>query len=85
MTDTSNQEFTPPSDQLQVNGRMQSVVGLLAIFNLFSEGKKPCTPGVGREMLVLLRSFNPIPAAEEEIWQAALVEAYGRYLSAQRN
>ncbi|MEN6408558.1 MAG: hypothetical protein ABFD44_02455 [Anaerolineaceae bacterium] len=85
MDDSSNSQKSFPDDRLWVKDEWHTVMGLTPIFKLFSEGKKPCTPAVGRELLILVRSFNAIPDTDEDAWLAALVEAYGRFLSARVN
>jgi hypothetical protein len=68
-----------PVLRLAVNGQEVTLIALPAIFEQFrQEGKAP-GDGVGRELLQAAKVYNPIPAAEEDVYQAAILREYGRY------
>jgi hypothetical protein len=73
-----------PVMHLTVNGEEVALIALPAIFEQFREEGKAPGDGVGGELLEAAKIYNPIPAAEEGVYQAVILGEYERYWNRQR-
>ena len=61
-----------PVQKVVVNGREEILIALPAILDQFRTANKPNTPETARELLEMVKIYNPIPAEEEEAYLAAI-------------
>jgi uncharacterized metal-binding protein len=61
-----------PVQKVVVNGREEVLIALPAILDQFRAANKPNTPETARELLEMVKIYNPIPAEEEEAYLAVL-------------
>jgi hypothetical protein len=55
-----------------VNGREEILIALPAILDQFRAANKPNTPETARELLEMVKIYNPIPSEEEEAYLGVL-------------
>lgn len=65
-----------PVQQVAVDGQTVTLVALPLIFEQFRQAGKAPDDGVAREMLDVVRVYNPIPAGEEQAYLAAIAREY---------
>jgi hypothetical protein len=68
-----------PVMRLTVNGEEVTIIALPAVFEQFHRDGKAPGAGVGQELLQAAKIYNPIPAAEEGLYEAAILREYERY------
>ena len=72
-----------PVQDIQVDGQTVTLVALPLIFaKLHADGKKPSN-GTERELLEMVRIYNPIPDGDEEIYAAVLQREYQSFCQQQ--
>jgi len=72
-----------PVQDIQVDGQTVTLVALPLIFaKLHADGKKPSN-GTEREVLEMVRIYNPIPDGDEEIYAAVLQREYQSFCQQQ--
>jgi uncharacterized metal-binding protein len=72
-----------PVQDIQVDGHTVTLVALPLIFaKLHADGKTPSN-GAERELLEMVRIYNPIPDGAEEAYTAALLSAYQAFCKQQ--
>lgn len=72
-----------PVQEIQINGQAVTIVALPLIFaKLLADGKMPSN-GTERELLELVRIYNPIPDGADEVYTKALLGAYQLYYQQQ--
>jgi uncharacterized metal-binding protein len=65
---------------MSVDGRRETLIAVPAVFEQFhQQGKCPDTPGVGAELLHVVRLYNPIPDEAAAAYEAALLREFGVY------
>lgn len=68
-----------PIQKVEINGKTVSLVALPLIFEQFRQDGKMPVEGMLGELLETVRVYNPVPAAEEEAYAAALLLAYSEF------
>ncbi len=72
-----------PVQEIQVDGHTVTIVGLPLIFaKLHTDGKTPSN-STERELLEMVRIYNPIPDGDEEIYAVALLSEYQAFCKQQ--
>jgi len=72
-----------PVQEIQIDGQAVTIVALPLIFaKLLADGKTPSN-GAERELLELVKIYNPIPNGTEEIYAVALLREYQAYCQQQ--
>ncbi len=72
-----------PIQKVEINGQNVTLVALPVIFQNFREAGKTLSDGVLRELLDMVKIYNPVSAAEEEAYTAALAREYSAYCERQ--
>jgi hypothetical protein len=60
-----------------------TIVALPVIFQNFREAGKTLSDGMLHELLDMVKIYNPVPAAEEEAYTAALAREYSAFCEKQ--
>jgi hypothetical protein len=72
-----------PVQQVNVNGRVVTLIALPAIFQQFYQaGKAPGEEMLG-ELLNIVKIYNPVPSEEEEAYREALAREYATFYEKQ--
>ena len=72
-----------PIQKVEINGQMVTLIALPLIFQRIHEaGKKP-SKGTLKELMDMVKIYNPIPAGEETAYAAALEREYAAYYQRQ--
>ena len=72
-----------PVQEIQINGHSVTIVALPLIFaKLLADGKTPSN-GTERELIELVKIYNPIPDGDEEIYTIALLREYQAFCKQQ--
>jgi hypothetical protein len=62
---------------VMVEGRRETLIAVPAIFaQLYEQGKRPNTAGLGDELLQVTRLYNPITDAAAPAYQAVLLKEF---------
>lgn len=72
-----------PIQNVLINGEKVTIVALPVIFQNFREAGKTLSDGMLHELLDMVKIYNPVPAAEEEAYTAALAREYSAYCEKQ--
>ncbi len=72
-----------PIQNVVINGEMVTLVALPLIFQHFREAGKTLSDGMLHELLDMVKIYNPVPAAEEEAYTAALAREYSAFCEKQ--
>ena len=72
-----------PIQDIQVRDQMVTLVALPLIFEKLYMAGKIADDGTQQELLELVKIYNPIPDGEDEVYAAALMEAYQTYCQQQ--
>jgi len=65
-----------PIQEVAVDGRVVTLIALPLIFQQFREAGKTPRDGTARELLEVVKIYNPIPGDEEEAYAQALLREY---------
>lgn len=65
-----------PVQDVVINAQTVTLIALPLIFQQFHDSGKSASPQTAKELLEAAKIYNPIPAGEEELYAAALVQAY---------
>lgn len=65
-----------PVQQIAVDGRVVTMIALPLIFQQFRQAGKAPGDGTARELLEVVKIYNPIPGDEEEAYVRALLREY---------
>lgn len=68
-----------PVQEVAVNGRVVTLIALPLIFQQFREAGKAPGDGTTRELLEVVKIYNPIPGDEEEAYAEALLREYAAF------
>jgi hypothetical protein len=68
-----------PVQDVDVNGRMVTLVALPLIFQQFLDAGKPVTPETTQELLDAVKIYNPIPSGEDDTYATSLLREYAAY------
>ena len=72
-----------PVQEIQIDGHAVTIVALPLIFaKLLADGKTPSN-STERDLLEMVRIYNPIPVGEDEVYTKALLDAYQLYYQQQ--
>ena len=69
-----------PEQAIVVNGRKFTLIALPLIFKQFLDEGKPNTFSIARELLELVKIYNPIPGDQDEAFIQVLSHEYGIFL-----
>jgi uncharacterized metal-binding protein len=69
-----------PVQDVAVNGQTVTLVALPLIFKQLQEGGKQSSEATGRELLDMVRIYNPIPTGEELQYRIVLLQEYSAFL-----
>ncbi len=72
-----------PIQKVEINGQTVTLVALPLIFQQFREAGKIPANGTVRELLDIVKIYNPVPASEEPAYAAALAREYAVYCEKQ--
>jgi len=72
-----------PIQEIAVDGRVVTLIALPLIFQQFREAGKAHGDGTARELLELVKVYNPIPGDEEEAYSRALLREYRAFYERQ--
>jgi uncharacterized metal-binding protein len=72
-----------PVQQVAVDGRVVTLIALPLIFQQFREVGKAPGDGTARELLEVVKIYNPIPGDEEEAYARALLREYAAFYERQ--
>jgi uncharacterized metal-binding protein len=70
-----------PVREVWIEGQQITLIALPLIFDQFHQAGKQRVDGLGRELLEMVKIYNPIPAEAEEIYGKALLREYEAYCS----
>ncbi len=73
-----------PVQHIRVGGADTVIVALPLIYKNFHEQGKPADDATAGELLEMVKIYNPIPAAGEDDFRAALLRYYRSYLARSR-
>jgi len=73
-----------PVQKIEVDGREVTLAALPLIFAQLQEQGKVATAATGRELLELVRVYNPIPEGADASYEAALVHEYNAFCQAEK-
>ena len=62
-----------------VNGQMVTLAGLPLILAQFRDSGKSPSDSTTRELLEMVKIYNPVPAGEEEAYAAMLAREYAEF------
>ena len=65
-----------PVQDIVVNGKTVTLIGLPLIFQQLRDSGKPASAEMARELLETVKIYNPIPSGEDEAYSAALWREY---------
>ena len=68
-----------PVQKVAVNGRVVTLIALPAIFQRFHQAGKAPGDGTARELLEVVKIYNPIPGDEEKAYARALLREYAAF------
>ena len=68
-----------PVQKVNVDGQVVTLIALPAIFQQFREQGKAPGDGVTRELLNLVKVYNPVPAEQEAIYLSVLEREYAAF------
>ena len=68
-----------PVQKVIINGQEVTLVALPLIFQQFREAGKQPGEATGRELLEMVKIYNPIPAGEDEQYRQVLLQEYGEF------
>jgi uncharacterized metal-binding protein len=69
-----------PVQKVHINDREVTLIALPLIFQQLHEAGRTPSETVGRELLDMLRIYNPIPTGEDEQYQTTLLQEYSEFL-----
>lgn len=72
-----------PIQNVLINGQKVTIVALPVIFQNFREAGKTLSDGMLHELLDMVKIYNPVPAADEEAYTAALAREYSVFCEKQ--
>ncbi|MGE5249014.1 MAG: putative zinc-binding protein [Bacteroidota bacterium] len=72
-----------PVQKVLINGQSVTLIALPLIFQQFREAGKAPSKGTLRELLDMVKIYNPVPAAEEEAYATAVAREYGAFCEKQ--
>ena len=73
-----------PVQKIEVDGREVSLAALPLIFAQLREQGKAATAATGRELLELVRVYNPVPDGADGSYEAALAREYNAFCQAEK-
>jgi hypothetical protein len=73
-----------PVQKIEVDGREVSLAALPLIFAQLREQGKAATAATGRELLELVRVYNPVPDGADGSYEAALAREYNAFCEAEK-
>ncbi len=73
-----------PVQKIEVDGREVTLAALPLIFAQLRERGKGATAATGRELLELVRVYNPIPDGADAAYEEALLREYAAYCQAEK-
>ncbi len=68
-----------PVQDILVNGQKVTLIALPLIFQQLREAGKPPSEAMSKELLETVRTYNPIPAGEEEQYRSVLLQEYAEF------
>jgi uncharacterized metal-binding protein len=72
-----------PVRKLVIDGQTVTLIALPLIFEQFRDSGKTPSKGATRELLEMVKVYNPVPAGEEEAYAAALLREYAAFCEKQ--
>jgi uncharacterized metal-binding protein len=72
-----------PVQDIVVDGQTVTLVALPLIFQQFRDSGKSASQAVTRELLEIVKIYNPIPPSEDEVYEASLAREYGAFCEQQ--
>jgi uncharacterized metal-binding protein len=72
-----------PVQEIVVNGQEVTLTALPLIFQQYRDSGRSVSPELTRDLLESVKVYNPIPPGEEEIYSAALLNAYALFCDQQ--
>jgi uncharacterized metal-binding protein len=73
-----------PVQEVVINGRTVTLIALPLIFQQFRDSGKPASQNTTRDLLEIMKIYNPIPPGEDEAYTAVLLREYAAYCEQQR-
>ena len=73
-----------PVQKIEVDGRQVTLTALPLIFAQLREQGKAATAVTGRELLEMVRVYNPVPEGADASYAAALVREYNAFCQAEK-
>ncbi len=73
-----------PIQDVTVNDQTVTFIALPMIFQQFHEAGKTPSEGTLRELFEMVKIYNPVPAAEEQAYAAALAREYAAFCEKQK-
>jgi uncharacterized metal-binding protein len=73
-----------PVQVLEINGQMTTLVALPLIFEQLYQAGKIASEETHRELLETVKIYNPVPAADEPAYAAALAREYAAFCARQK-
>lgn len=74
-----------PIQEIQINGENVRLMALPLIFEKLREDGKMPSESTGRELLEMVKIYNPIPNSAEEVFSAALLREYEAFCHQQES
>ena len=68
-----------PVQDIEVNGKKVTLIGLPLIFQQLRDSGKPTSKEMARELLETVKIYNPIPSGEDEAYAASLWREYAAF------
>jgi uncharacterized metal-binding protein len=73
-----------PVQQVNIDGQLITLVALPVIFQQFREQNRAPGGGVTRELLDMVKIYNPVPAAQEASYLGVLEQAYAAFCAKEK-
>ena len=74
-----------PVQKVNIDGQVVTLIALPAIFQQFREQGKVPGDGVTRELLDMVKIYNPVPAEQEASYLNVLEREYTAFCAKERN
>ena len=68
-----------PVQDIVINGQMVTLIALPLIFQQFRDSRKPASQDVTRELLEIVKVYNPIPSGQDEVYGTSLLREYAAF------
>ena len=72
-----------PVQDVIINGQKVTLIALPLIFQQFHESGKPASPDTNRELLDVVKIYNPIPQGEDEAYAESVSREYAAFCEQQ--